>query len=344
MTTNLPAPNPTAAATNDATMQAIISTQYGGPEVLQLQQVAKPQPKDHEILVRIHATSVTAAHTAMRTGYPLIGRLFMGLKKPKNPISGTDFAGEVVAVGKEVLTFQVGERVFGSTDVAGGTYAEYVCVPEDAVVFTIPENLTYEAATAIIDGATTAYPFLTQHGKLQAGQHILINGASGGIGTAAVQLAKMMGAEVTGVCSTRNVDLVRSLGADHVIDYTREDVTQQGIQYDLIFDTVGKIPFAIARKALTPVGSYLSPVLAFNMLLETIWTSLIRGQKAIFAATGLRKKEAKKEDFVILRDLLEQGVLRPVIDRTYRLPQIAEAHRYVDKGHKRGNVVIKVVE
>jgi NADPH:quinone reductase-like Zn-dependent oxidoreductase len=209
-------------------MKAIVCTQYGSPDVLQLQEVEKPVPKDNEVLVKIYATSVTAAHCAMRKGVPLYGRLFIGLTKPKVPIPGTDLAGEIEAVGKDVTRFKQGDPVFGASDLGGGCYAEYTCLPEDEVLAIKPGNMTYEAATAIIEGASTALPFLRDKGKIQRGKKVLINGASGGIGTAAVQLAKYYGAHVTGVCSTANVELVQSLGADTVIDYTQEDFTKNG--------------------------------------------------------------------------------------------------------------------
>lgn len=323
-------------------MNAIVATGYGSADVFEYQIVEKPTPGSNEVLVKIHATSVTKAHTMMRTGYPLIGRLFMGLFKPKNPISGTDFAGEIVAIGKDVKKFSVGEKVFGSTDEDGGTYAEYVKVDQNGVILTMPENLNFAQATAIIDGATTALPFLQELGNIQEESSVLINGASGSIGTAAVQLAKYFGAEVTGVCSTANMDMVKMKGADHVIDYTREDVAQNGKKYDIIFDTVGKSSFEKMKDSLTDDGVYLNPVLGIRMMIDMIKTSRSNGKKAIFSATGLRDKADKLVDFYFLRELLENEALSPVIDRVYQLPQVAEAQRYVEKGHKKGNVVIEV--
>ena len=324
------------------TMEAIITTRYGGPEVLQLQQVSRPQPKDNEILIQIHATSVTAAHCMMRTGYPLFGRLFMGLTKPKMTISGTDFAGVVVEAGKNVSKFKVGDEVFGSTDIGGGCYAEYVAVSEEGVLLKKPANLSFEEATAIMDGAMTAFPFLVDQGKIGPNTHILINGASGSIGTAAVQLAKHYGATVTGVCSGRNVDMVRSLGADYVIDYTQEDFTKNGQQYDLIFDTVGKLTFAKTKSSLQANGKFLTPVLSVRDLINSLQTSLFGKKKVIFMATGMRKKEEKISAFQEIRQLLAEEKLIPVLDRMYKLPQVAEAQRYVEKGHKRGNVVVQM--
>lgn len=335
--------NQTLDRVKSMTMEAIVTTAYGGPQVLELQRVPRPKPQSHQLLVKIHATSVTAAHCAMRTGFPLIGRLFMGLTKPNMAISGTDYSGEVVEVGEKISQFKVGDQVFGSTDIGGGCYAEYVTVSEEEVILHKPENITHQTASAINDGATTAYPFLVHTAQLGRGHHILINGASGSIGTAAVQLAKYLGAEVTGVCSSRNVSMVKGLGADHVIDYTQEDFTQNGIQYDFIFDTVGKTSFSRSKKSLKPEGMFLSPVLDFGLLGRMIWTSMFGQKKAIFMATGLRKTEEKKADFEMIRKLLAEGELKAIIDRTYQLPQIPEAHVYVDKGHKRGNVVVEMV-
>jgi len=279
---------------------------------------------------------------AMRTGYPLFGRLFMGLTKPKMAISGTDYSGEIVQVGEGVTKFKVGDEVFGSTDIGGGCHAEYVVVSEDEVIHHKPANISHNEAAAINDGLTTSYPFLVHATQLAPGQHILINGASGSIGTAAVQLAKHLGAEVTGVCSGRNVAMVKGLGADHVIDYTQEDFTQSGVQYDVIFDTVGKSSFPKAKGSLKAKGLFLSPVLDLGLLGRMLWTSFFSQKKAIFMATGLRKPEEKMADFEAIRVLLAEGKVQAVIDRTYRLAQMAEAHAYVDKGHKRGNVVVEM--
>ncbi len=324
-------------------MKAIVSTGYGSPDVLQLREVEKPIPGENEVLIRIHATAVTAAHSAMREGKPLFGRLFTGLSRPKNLIPGTDFAGEIEAVGKGVSRFKPGDPVFGASDLGGGCYAEYICLPEEEVLAIKPANMSYEEATAVIDGATTALPFLRDMGNIQKGQKVLINGASGGIGTAAVQLAKYFGAEVTGVCSTANMAMVKSLGADQVIDYTEEDFTQNGQRYDIIFDTVGKRSFAQCKDSLTENGVYLSPVLGLSILLPMLRTSLGSGKKAVFAATGLRSSGEKSEDLLFLKGLIEVGELKAVMDGCYPLEQAAEAQRYVDKGHKKGNVVLALI-
>lgn len=323
-------------------MNAVISTGYGNTDVFMYTSTEKPKPAPKEVLIQVHATSVTAAHTVMRTGYPLFGRLFMGLLKPKNPILGTDFAGEIVAVGSDVTKFSIGEKVFGSTDLQGGSYAEYLTLSEDLVLLRKPRNLSFAQASAIIDGATTAYPFLVNCGRIQKGHKVLIIGGSGSIGTASIQLAKFFGAEVTSVSSTRNIGLVQSIGADFAIDYTQNDFTKNGITYDIIFDTVGVSSFSKAKQSLTNSGIYLSPVLGIRMFVDMIKTSFSNGKKAIFIATGLRKNTDKLADFTVIKNLLEQGTLSPVIDRIYQLPQIVSAHQYVEKGHKKGNVLIDI--
>ncbi|MEM9326597.1 MAG: NAD(P)-dependent alcohol dehydrogenase [Bacteroidota bacterium] len=325
-------------------MKAILTNGYGTPEVLKLDRVPVPHPKETELLVKVRATSVTAAQMAIRSGKPYLVRLFMGLTKPKNPIGGTDFAGEVIRVGPSVTKYEVGDAIYGATDVAGGTHAEYLTLSENDVVLKKPDNVTFEEAAAIIEGSSTAYAFLRGIADLQSGQRVLIIGASGSIGTAAVQLAKHMGAEVTGVCSTKNVEMVKSLGADHVIDYTKDDFTQTDVRYHVIFDTVGKSSFEASKRILTARGLYLSPVFGLSQLITMVATSRSKGKRAIVSATGLRKNEEKMEDFLTLRDLLAQGKLRVPIDRTYQLPQAAAAHQYVETGHKRGNVVLVMDE
>jgi NADPH:quinone reductase-like Zn-dependent oxidoreductase len=322
-------------------MKAIVATKYGSPDVLQLREVAKPSPKEDEVLIRIFATAVTTAACAMRKG-PLMARPFTGLTRPKNPIPGTDLAGEIEAVGRDVERFKEGDQVFGGTDLGFGCYAEYICLPEEDALAIKPANLTYEDAAAIIDGAITALPFLRDKGKIQSGQKVLINGASGGIGTAAVQLAKYFGAEVTGVCSTANLELVKSLGADKVIDYTREDFTKSGQTYDIIFDVVGKSSFSRCQGSLKQNGIYLTTVYGLPILLQMLRTSMIGSKKAILMLAGMRSSSEKTADLVFLKELVEAGKIKPVIDRRYPLEQTAKAHRYVEKGHKKGNVVITV--
>ena len=302
-------------------MKAIVATEYGGPEVLQLREVEKPAPKENEILVRVRATTVTAGDFRMRsfTVPPLFwlpARISLGFTKPKQPIFGMELAGDVEATGRDVTRFSAGDQVFASTLTEGfGAYAEYKCLPEQAMVLTKPANMTYEEAAAVPIGATTALRLLRK-GNIQPGQKILIWGASGSLGTYAVQLARYFGAEVTGVCSTANVAMVKSLGADHVIDYTEEDLSSRVERYDTIFDTVAKAPKSVASKALMPNGTFVS-------------------------IAKLDTKE-KMENLLFIRELIEAGAVKAVIDRCYPLESMVEAHRYVDAGHKRGNVVITV--
>ena len=329
------------------TMKAIVCTKYGSPNVLQLRDVEKPTPKDNEVLIKINASSVTAADTMMRKGSPVIGRLFIGLMKPKNPIPGTGFAGEIESVGNDVVQFKEGDQIFGESILVAGTNAEYVCVTENGILAKKPDNMTFEQAAPVCDGALTSMNFLKDLAKIQHGQRVLIIGASGSLGTSAVQLAKCFGADVTGVCSTTNVELVKSLGADKVIDYTKQDFTSTGQTYDIIYDTVGKSSFSHCKGSLTEKGVYVSPVLGLALLLQIIWNSIIGslpgrkpGKKAMFSATGLLPVAKLRTFLLELQKLIEGGQLKSIIDRQYPLEKIAEAHAYVDKGHKRGNVVI----
>ena len=328
--------------TNTTKMKAIIATKYGSPDVLQLQEVNKPSPKDNEILIKIHAAAVTRADTMMRTGYPLIGRLFLGLQKPKHPIPGTGFSGEVKATGKAVKLFKKGDFVFGESISIFGTCAEYICLPEDGVLLNKPNNMTHEEAAGVCDGALTSLSFLKDIADIKSGQKVLINGASGSLGTAAVQIAKHFGAKVTGVCSTGNVEMVKALGAGQVIDYTMTDFTKNGETYDIIYDTVGKSSFPHCKSSLSPKGVYLSPVLNMPLLRQMIWTSITGGKQAKFSATGARPVLALRTLLEELKELIEQGQLKSIVDKRYALEQTAEAHRYIDQGHKKGNVVIQL--
>ncbi len=321
-------------------MKATVYTQYGPPEVLELKEVAKPVPGDNEVLVKVHAVTVTAVDSTFRKGDAFFARLFTGLTKPKRTTPGGELAGEIEAVGKDVKRFKVGDQVFGSTDAGFGAHAEYVCLPEDGALVLKPASITYEEAAAIPYGFLTALPFLRDNGSIQSGQKVLVNGASGSIGTFAVQLAKLFGAEVTGVCSTANVELVKALGADKVIDYTKEDFTQNGQTYDIIFDTVGKCSFSRCKNSLKQNGVYLTPVLGLPILLQMLATSKIGSKKAIIAFTGLRPPSEKTKDLLFLTELIEEGKIKPNIDRRYPLEQMAEAHRYVETGHKKGNIVV----
>jgi NADPH:quinone reductase-like Zn-dependent oxidoreductase len=327
-------------------MKAIVCTEYGPPEVLQLKEVAKPTPKDNEVLIRVNATSVTAGDCNTRglvfipPGLGPLARLMIGLKKPNKTILGADLAGEIEAVGKDVKLFKEGDQVYGIDGNGLGAYAEYKCMSEAGALAIKPANMTYEEAVAIPFGALTALFFLRDKGNIQSGQKVLINGASGSVGTAAIQLAKTFGAEVTGVCSTANLELVKSLGADKVIDYTKEDFTKRGETYDIILDSVvGKTSFSRCKNSLKQNGRYLAVAGGLQELLQMLWTSMIGSQKVIFGGGSACER---KESLIFLRELIEAGKIKSVIDRRYTLEQIVEAHRFVDKGHKKGNVVITV--
>jgi NADPH:quinone reductase-like Zn-dependent oxidoreductase len=322
-------------------MKAITQDRYGSPDVLELKSIDKPLVGDDDLLVRVHAAAVDAGVWHLMRGVPYIVRMAFGLRKPKKNVLGADMAGQVEAVGKNVTQFQPGDEVYAEVDT--GSFAEYTCAPE-AVVGLKPANLTFEQAAAVPLSANTALQGLRDRGQVQPGQKVLINGASGGVGTFAVQIAKWLGAEVTGVCSTTNVDLVRSIGADHVIDYTREDFTKSGQRYDMILDLVGNHSTSDFRRALTPKGTlvlssgnggrWLGPM---GRIINALVLSPFVGQR-------LRPLVAtrSKENLVALKELMESGRVTPVIDRTYPLGETPEAIRYVEQGHARGKVVILV--
>lgn len=322
-------------------MKAIVATRYGSPEVLELQEAAKPAPKDDEVLIRVHATTVTSGDIRVRSftvprSFWLPARLTLGLTKPKKAIPGMVLAGEVESVGKAVTRFQAGDPVYAYDLTRLSAYAEYACVPEDSAVAVKPANVSYEEAAAIPFGGVTALHFLKK-GNIRSGQHVLIYGASGSVGTAAVQLARHFGAHVTAVCSASNVDMVKSLGADRVIDYTKEDFTQGGETYDIIFDTVGKTSLWGSLSVLRQTGSYLQAVSGPALLIQMLWAARRTG-KTLIGGTAT----PTTENLMSLNELVEAGKLKPVIDRCYPLERAVEAHRYVDSGHKKGNVVIAV--
>jgi NADPH:quinone reductase-like Zn-dependent oxidoreductase len=322
-------------------MKAVVYTRYGAPGVLEIKDVEKPVPRDNEVLVRIHATTVCAADWRMRKADPFLVRFMNGLWGPKRiHILGMEFAGKIESVGKAVTRFGEGNEVFGSTGFKFGAHAEYVCLPEDARLTIKPVNMTFEEAAAVSFGGVSALHFLRK-AKIQTGQRVLIYGASGSVGVFAVQLAKHFGAHVTGVCSTANLDLVKSLGADEVVDYTREDFSRAGRVYDIVFDTVGKSGFSRSLKSLKRGGFYvrvggsgrLSSIL--GGLLRILWVSITGVAKVI---GGVARGAAS--DLSFLKGLIEAGKLRTVIDRRYSLDEIAEAHRHAEAGHKKGHVVI----
>lgn len=302
-------------------MKAIVCTKYGSPDVLELQEFEKPVPKNNEVLIKVHATTVSSGDCRVRgfhspLAYWIPMRIVLGLRKPRKAILGTELSGEVEAVGKHVRRYKKGDHIFAFTGMGLGGHAEYVCLREDSLMAIKPANATYEEAASVLFAGTTALHFLRK-GNIQPGQKVLIYGASGAVGTSAIQLAKHFGAEVTGVCSTSSIDLVKSLGADQVVDYMREDFAKRGEHYDLIFDAVGKSVKSACKTLLSPSGKYVS----------------VEG-------SGIAK--VRMEHIQMLKELMEQGQIKAVIDRCYPLEQMREAHAYVEKGHKKGNVVITI--
>lgn len=322
-------------------MKAIVCTKYGPPDVLKMEEVEKPTPKDNEVLVRTHAATVTAGDCEIR-GFKMPNwlwipaRIGFGLRGPRKKILGQELAGVIEATGKDVKRFRKGDEVFASTGLSMGAYAEYVCLSEESIIAKKPVNMTFEEAATVPMGGLIALSYLKK-GNIQNGDKVLINGASGSIGTIAVQFAKYLGAEVTGVCSTGNLDMVRSIGADHVIDYTKEDFTRNGEIYDVIFDVVGKSPYSGSLKALKENGRYLLGNPGLLQMVRGRWTQITSSKKVISGAAG-----EKTINLIFLKELIEAGKIKAVIDRCYPLEQTAEAHKYVEKGHKRGNVTITV--
>ncbi len=322
-------------------MQAIGYQQYGSPEVFKLKEVERPNPKPNEVLVRVYATTATAADIMMRKGKPYIGRLYTGLKGPKRIVPGFEFAGQVVATGKDVTLFKMSDKVFGGTT-GLGCYAEYVCLNENDVITTMPANTSYTEAAPITGSAITVMNFLKRLGKIKAGDKVLINGASGALGTYAVQIAKYFGAEVTAVCSSSNLELVQILGADDTIDYTTTDFTKNGKQYDIIFDTVGKSTFTACKNSLTKKGVYLSSVISLPLFIQMIWTSIVGGRKAKSSATGMLPVKTRLKYLADLKELLAARKIQTIVDHHYPLCMAAQAHEYVESGHKIGSIVITV--
>lgn len=327
-------------------MKAVVCEKYGPPEVLELKEVDKPIPKDNEILIKIHASSVNAADCNVRglsyipTGLGLLARFMLGFRKPKISIIGSVFAGVIEKVGKDVKSFKPEDKVFG-TGSELSAYADYMCRSEYGAIAKKPENISFEQAATIPYGALTALYFLWDRAKVKSGQKVLVRGASGGVGSYAVQLAHYFEAEVTGVCSTDNVEFVKSLGADHVIDYKKENFTKTGEKWDIILDiVVGDTSFSRFKNSLSPKGYYLAVAGGLNDAIQMILTSISGGKKVIF---GGGTAAETKENMIFLKEIIEEGKLKPVLDRTFPLHEIVEAHRYVEDAHKRGNIAIKVI-
>ena len=318
-------------------MKAAIYTQYGAPEVLQIKKTAKPIPTDNEILIKIHATAVNSGDCRLRKANPFAVRFFFGLFKPKKNILGGVLSGEIEAVGKNVQKFKVGDAVFGMTMLQFGTYAEYICLPEMGALAIKPANISHDEAAALPFGANTAL-FYLQKANVQPGQKVLIYGASGAVGSAAVQIAKSFGAVVTGVCSTANLEMVKSIGADHMVDYTQTDFAKTGEQYDVVYETVDKAPYSSCIAAVKNGGTLLMGASMLGGMLQGAWINATSNKKVIFGVAQETLESVER-----LQKMAESGQLKAVIGNTYPLEQIAEAHAYVDKGHKKGNVVIRLV-
>jgi len=323
-------------------MRVAAYERYGPPEAVGIVERPDPSPGEGEVRIRVHAVSVGASDGAARSGTPWFARLAFGLRAPKRPVLGSDFAGVVDAVGRGVTRFVVGDRVFGATGIDAGGHAERLIVAESGAIVGLPDAVGMADAAAICDGALTALPFLRDGGHVRAGDRVLVNGASGSVGAAAVQLAKHLGAEVTAVCGPAHVELVRSLGADRVIDYTREDFTAARDAYDVIFDAVGKSTFRRCRRSLAAGGAYLTTVPSWAIMLQQL-TSKAGSRRAVIMFTGLRKDADKIPDLEQLAALAASGAFRPPIDREVALDDIAEAYRIVDTGHKTGSVVVRPV-
>ena len=322
-------------------MKAMICTEYGSPDKLQLREVEKPVPKNEEVLIKIHASTATTASVIGRTGKPYFVRSFFGLTRPRKPTLGQELAGEVESIGRDVRSFKVGDKVFGMTGAKFGAHAQYLCVKEESALTSMPRYCTFDDAAAIVEGGLTALNFLKHKAGIQEGQHVAIYGASGSVGTASIQVAKAFGATVTAICSDANFDLVKSLGADFVVNYRKDDFTENGSTYSIIFDTLGKLCFSKCKNSLTPEGVYLDAN-GIGTIFPMMWTSLFGGRKAILATTYTRSAEVNLADLETLKTLFEQGSFRAVIDKRYSLSDLASAYLYVDTGRKKGNLVINI--
>lgn len=324
----------------ETTFTAWDVTRYGGPDVLKPVSRTVPTPKSGQVLIHIRASAVTRADGMMRAGQPKFARLFLGLKRPRTGLVGTCFSGDIVAVGDNVTQFRVGDAVFAEAGLQFGANASYICIDASGSLLSKPDAVTYEEAATLFDGAMTSWHFLTRVAQVQPGENVLILGGSGGLGTAAVQFAKALGAKVTASASAKNTDLLQSLGADQVIDYHSEDPLTQRATYDVVFDTLGVSSFGAAKPALAKGGRYMCPVLGLALLRDMVTTEVFGNKKAKFAAAGLSKPEVHREELAEVLALMAKNQFSPVMDRTYPLADLVEAHRYVETGRKRGNVVV----
>lgn len=325
-------------------MKASYCTKYGGPEVYKILEVDTPVIKDNEVLVKVYRAIVSPTDANFRSGKPLIARLFSGLFKPRVKIHGEMFAGEIVELGSNVNTFNVKDIVYGSNGMKLGSYAEYVAIDLKNTIKKIPDTIDYKDALPLLDGGITALPFLKELGKVQEGDTVLINGASGAVGSMGVSIAKHLGATVTGVCSTKNVDTVKSIGADIVIDYTKEDFTKSSNTYDVIFDAVGKSSFGKSKNALKDTGLYITTVPTPGVMLQALFKKKSLKKRASFMAAGLRKPHVKIKDLEYLEKLLEEGVLKTLNGKNYNFDELGKAQTYVETGHKVGNVTLSIYE
>jgi len=323
-------------------MQAVVYTRYGTPEVLKVKDITKPVPKANELLIKVKTASISTADSMMRSGKPWFGRLVIGWCKPKHSVPGTGFAGIIEAVGKDITQFNVNDQVFGETSLGFGAHAEYLCLHEDDLILHKPEHISFDELAPLCDGALTSYSFLTDICELKKGQRILINGAAGSLGSAAVQIAHKRGAHVTGVCSASNIEFVKSLGAHEVIDYIKDDFTSLNTSYDVIFDTIGKSAYCACRAVLRTGGTYLSPVLSLKLLFQMMMTSFIGSTRAKFSATGLRSVKELKPLLQEICQMVERGQFHTVISQRFKMDQITQAHQLIDSGHKKGNIILKV--
>ena len=325
-------------------MKAIIVTRYGGPEVLQIKDVPTPSPKENEVLIKIHAAAVNNTDPVFRKGKPFISRFFTGLSKPKYSIPGDVLAGEITEIGKNVTRFKIGDHVYGYSSDTLGAHAEYICLPENSAIVNIPENSNYEEAAGIVDGGHTALVFLRDKGRISDKKNVLIYGASGSVGTAAVQIAKSYGADVTGVCSTTNIEMIKAIGVKRCIDYTKNDFTQEDEKYDIIFDTVAKKSFSQCKNVLSDNGIYLTTFPNPSVLIKGLFQSREKGKRSFFVAAGMKPVNEKIKNLQYISELIKNNKLKTIIDRRYSMDDIAEAHKYVETGHKKGNVVLKICQ